>query len=162
MLAYVLSLPLRGAGLAVLVVGLASCVKVTGDMFVTNASDASLGRLELTACVASAARGFDRGVILTGKGEPYEIGLFQGGRIPGTLQLVPIQEVVLHDRATGVDVSFSPNDCRVLEGEVVPDRRPLARGPVNGVQALAGVLRVQCERDGAALWGTVRFEHCSL
>jgi hypothetical protein len=152
---------LRGAGLAALLI-LASCVKVTGDMFATSMPAAPLERVELNACIASAARGFDRGVILTGKGTAYEIGLFQGGRIPGTLQQTPIREVVLHDATTGTDVSFSANDCQVLEGEVVPDRTAWSRKQINGTQALAGTLQLQCEREGFALWGAVRFERCSL
>jgi hypothetical protein len=153
---------LRGAVLSGLVFGLAACAKVRGDMFATATPSAPLSNLELRSCVAGTTRGLDRGVILTGKGQVYDIGVFPGGRVPGTLQPGPIREVVLHDRATGADVSFSENDCRVLEGEVISGTRSPIRPPGDGVEALGGVLRIQCERDGTAIWGTVRFERCSI
>ena len=150
---------LRGAGLGALLLSLAACVHVRGDMLATGTPGAPLQELELNSCVSAATRGLGRGVILRGEGQSYDVGFFQNaGRVAGTLSPDPRQEVVLHNRDTGEDMAFSAADCQVLDGSLVTGFP--SRGVA--VENLSGMLRLQCERDGAAVWGSVSFNGCAL
>jgi hypothetical protein len=150
---------LRGAGLGALLLGLTACVHVRGDMLATGTPGTPLQELEFSSCISGATRGLGRGVILRGEGQGYDVGFCQdAGRVPGTLSPDPRQEIVLHNRDTGEDMAFSAADCQVLDGSLFT----APRAKYTAVEGLSGMLRLQCERDGASVWGSVRFDGCAL